>query len=175
MKRSVNINIDIANGKIVLTLQNVNPGGLVTSASGKQEIKSFFKRKFGKDEENKDDFDDTLTDFQSDDKIKISDAFQNSVAFLMGVDIFNIEALTYDALYNSFILYSNLLIRQLLNTYLLTSSDKAEGWEQGGFGKTSQDITKNFLEKGTSVLYGGKNHEKRKKNKKHNKHNNPKK
>ena len=89
----------------------------------------------------------------------------------MGVDIFNTDALTYDALYNSFILYSNLLIRQLLNTYLLTSSDKAEGWEQGGFGKTSQDNTKTFL-KESPELYGGKNHEKRKKNKKHN---NPKK
>ena len=163
IKRSVNINIDKPNNdKIVLTLQNVNPGGLVTSASGKQEIKSFFKRKIG-NEENKVDFNAKLTDFKSDsdDKIKISDAFQNSVAFLMGVDIFNTGALTYDALYNSFILYSNLLIRQLLNTYLLTSSDKAEGWEQGGFGKTSQDNTKTFL-KESPELYGGKKNKKSK-------------
>jgi hypothetical protein len=170
MKRSVNINIDkdIANNTIVLTLQNVNPGGLVTSASGKQEIKNFFKRKFGKDEENKVDFDNTLTDFQSDDKIKISDAFQNSVAFLMGVDIFNTDALTYDALYNSFILYSNLLIRQLLNTYLLISSDKAVNWGEG-YSKQMYTNTKDFLSKGTEELYGGK------KNKKHNKHKNHKK
>ena len=173
MKRSVNINIDrdIDNGTIVLTLQNVNPGGLVTSASGKQEIKSFFKRKIGKDEENKVDINAAIRNFQSDDKIKISDAFQNSVAFLMGVDIFNTDALTYDALYNSFILYSNLLIRQLLNTYLLTSSYKAVNWGTGN-SKTMYTNTKNFLELGTPALYGGKNHEKRKKNKKHN---NPKK
>jgi hypothetical protein len=154
LKRSVNINIDrdIANGTIVLTLQNVNPGGLVTSASGKQEIKSFFKRK---DEENKVDFNATLTYFQSDDKIKISDAFQKSVAFLMGVDIFNTDELTYDALYNSFIFYSNLLIRQLLNTYLLTSSYKAVNWGTGN-SKTMYTNTKDFLELGTPALYGGK-------------------
>ena len=163
MKRSVNINIDKPNNdKIVLTLQNVNPGGLVTSASGKQEIKSFFKRTFfSKDEENNVDFDGALTDFNSDDKIEISDAFQNSVAFLMGVDIFNTGALTYDALYNSFILYSNLLIRQLLNIYELTSSDKAVNWGKSGYGKTSQDITKTFLKK-SPELYGGKKNKKSK-------------
>ena len=159
--------------KIVLTLQNVNPGGLVTSASGKQEINNFFKRKFGKDEENKVDFDNTLAEFHSDDKIKISDAFQNSVAFLMGVDIFNNDALTYDALYNSFILYSNLLIRQLLTTHLLVTSYQNKS-NLTRF-NPSRDDTRAFLSKGTAELYGGKNDEKRKKNKKHNKHNNPKK
>jgi hypothetical protein len=167
VKRSVNINIDNDKGKNVLTLQNVNPGGLVV-VSNRVEVKTFFKRKSGNDEETKVEFSNVLTAFNSDEKIDISDAFQNSVAFLMGVDIFNTDALTYDALYNSFILYSNLLIQQLLNIYELTSSDKAVNWGQGGFGKTSQDITKTFLQ-GSSTLYGGK------KNKKHNKHNNPKK
>lgn len=163
VKRSVNINIDKPGTKYILTLQNVNPGGLVV-VSKKLEVKSFFKRKlFGSDEETKVEveFDNVLTGVDSDEKIQISDAFQNSVAFLMGVDIFNTSALTYDALYNSFILYSNLLIRQLLNIYQLTSSDKAVGWEQGGFGKTSQDITKKFLE-GSSTLYGGKKNKKSK-------------
>ena len=158
IKRSVNINIDKPNNdKIVLTLQNVNPGGLVTSASGKQEIKSFFKRKIG-NEENKVDFNAKLTDFKSDsdDKIKISDAFQNSVAFLMGVDIFNTGALTYDALYNSFILYSNLLIRQLLTTHLLVNS------YQPSTLYFSQNDTRAFLEKGTAELYGGKKNKKSK-------------
>jgi hypothetical protein len=159
MKRSVNINIytDITN-KVVLTLQNVNPGGLVTSASGKQEIKSFFKRKFGTDEE-------TMVDFAElkqnpIDKIKISDAFQKSVAFLMGVDIFNTDALTYDALYNSFILYSNLLIRQLLTTHLLVTSYQNKN-RLTFFNETRNDTT-TFLKKDTSMLYGGKKNKKSK-------------
>ena len=161
MKRSVIINIytDISNNNVVLTLQNVNPGGLVTSASGKQEFKSFFKRKFGTDEETMVDFA-RLRNFQSDDKIKISDAFQNSVAFLMGVDIFNTDALTYDALYNSFILYSNLLIRQLLTTHLLVTSYQNKS--NLTLFNSSRDDTKNFLKKGTSVLYGGKKNKKSK-------------
>ena len=162
IKRSVNINIDKPNNdKIVLTLQNVNPGGLVTSASGKLEVNNFLKRTFfGKDEENKVGFDKDITKFNSDDKIKISDVFQNSVAFLMGVDIFNTGALTYDALYNSFILYSNLLIRQLLNIYELTSSDKAVNWGSGA-SKESYTDTNAFL-KGSPELYGGKKNKKSK-------------
>jgi hypothetical protein len=175
MKRSVNINIytDISNKNVVLTLQNVNPGGLVTSASGKQEFKSFFKRKFGTDEETMVDFNSRSSFFTSDNKIKISDAFQKSVAFLMGVDIFNTVALTYDALYNSFILYSNLLIRQLLTTHLLVTSYQNKS--NLTLFNPSRDDTRAFLSKGTAELYGGKNDEKCKKNKKHNKHNNPKK
>lgn len=160
MKRSVNINIDKPNkNTIVLTLQNVNPGGLVTSASGKQEIKSFFKRKYG-NEENKVDFDAESSDFNSDDKIEISDAFQNSVAFLMGVDIFNTGPLPYDALYNSFILYSNLLIRQLLTTHLLVTSYQNKN--NLTLFDESRKETKIFLEKGTAELYGGKKNKKSK-------------
>ena len=91
----------------------------------------------------------------------------------MGVDIFNTGALTYDALYNSFILYSNLLIRQLLTTHLLVTSYQNKN-NLTLFDPSRKD-TKAFLENSTAELYGGKNHEKRKKNKKHNKHNNPKK
>jgi hypothetical protein len=162
MKRSVSINIytDISNDKVVLTLQNVNPGGLVTSASGKQEIKSFFKRKFGTDEETMVDFNSRISFFRSDNKIKISDAFQKSVAFLMGVDIFNTDALTYDALYNSFILYSNLLIRQLLTTHLLVTSYQNKN-RLTFFNETRNDTT-TFLKKGTSMLYGGKKNKKSK-------------
>jgi hypothetical protein len=158
MKRSVNINIDKLGTKYILTLQNVNPGGLVTSASGKLEVNNFFKRKIG--EETKVEFDKELTGIDSHEKIKISDAFQNSVAFLMGVDIFNTGALTYDALYNSFILYSNLLIQQLSNIYELTSSDKAVGWGKGA-PKESYTDTNAFLQ-GSSTLYGGKKNKKSK-------------
>jgi hypothetical protein len=160
MKRSVNINIDKPGTKYILTLQNVNPGGLVV-VSKKLEVKHFFERKlFGSDEETKVEFDKVLTDTDSDEKIQISDAFQNSVAFLMGVDIFNTGALTYDALYNSFILYSNLLIRQLLNVYQLTSSDKAVGWGQAA-PKESYTDTNAFL-KESPELYGGKKNKKSK-------------
>ena len=96
--------------------------------------------------------------FFTSDKIKISDAFQKSVAFLMGVDIFNTDALTYDALYNSFILYSNLLIRQLLTTHLLVTSYQNK-IPLKFFNKTRDDTT-TFLENGTSVLYGGKKNKK---------------
>jgi hypothetical protein len=78
----------------------------------------------------------------------------------MGVDIFNTGALTYDALYNSFILYSNLLIRQLLNVYQLTSSDKAVGWGQAA-PKESYTDTNAFL-KESPELYGGKKNKKSK-------------
>ena len=78
----------------------------------------------------------------------------------MGVDIFNTGALTYDALYNSFILYSNLLIRQLLTTHLLVTSYQNKN--NLTLFDESRKETKIFLEKGTAELYGGKKNKKSK-------------
>ena len=168
-ERKVNINIDISGGEYVLTLTNVNPGGLVIDKAGEQKINYLF----GKDEAPIvfKDFK-TTTPFVDTKKIEISDDFQRSVGFLLGFDIVKSEKSdieVYTILYNIIILYSNLLIRQLLTTHLLVTS------YQPSTLYLSQNDTKNFLEKGTAGLYGGKNHEKRKKNKKHKKHNNPKK
>jgi hypothetical protein len=181
-KRSVNINIYISPTKeYILTLQHVNPGGLIADKSGKQQINSLITRTFEADEEDK--FSSKkpeIGNFDVSEKIKISSDFQNAISFLMGVDIFNTTAITFDILYNSLILYSNLLIRQLLDAYQLTSSDKAVGWGAAS-PKTQFTNTNGFL-KGSSELYGGNNDKKQedkgskhKKNKKHNKHNNPKK
>ena len=112
-------------------------------------------------------------DSDSANKIKISSDFQKSVGFLMGFDLIGANVVTYDIQYNSLILYSNLLIRQLLTTHLLVTTHQPRS--NVSFMNQSKDNTKTFLEKCTSNLYGGKNHEKRKNNKKHNKHNNPKK
>ena len=167
-ERKVNIKIDISGGEYVLTLTNVNPGGLVIDKAGEQKINYLFKDEAPivfKDSKNTSPFDNTK-------KIEISDDFQRSVGFLLGFDIVKSEKSdleVYTILYNIIILYSNLLIRQLLTTHLLVTS------YQPSTLYLSQNDTKNFLEKGTAGLYGGKNHEKRKKNKKHKKHNNPKK
>ena len=172
-ERKVNINIDIdldiPGGEYVLTLTNVNPGGLVIDKAGEQKINYLFKDEAPivfKDNHV------SIAQFDSNQKIKISDDFQRSVGFLLGFDIIKSEKSdieVYTILYNIIILYSNLLIRQLLTTHLLVTS------YQPSTLYLSQNDTKNFLEKGTAGLYGGKNHEKRKKNKKHKKHNNPKK
>jgi hypothetical protein len=100
----------------------------------------------------------------NDRKVEISSDFQESVRFLMGFDLIDATLVTYDTAYNTNILYSNLLIRQLLNTYLLTSVDKAVNWKPESLmlGKYSQTQTKAFLEKGTSQLYGGKKNKKSK-------------
>ena len=180
-KRSVNINIYMSPAKeYILTLQHVNPGGLIVDKSGKQKINSLITRTFEADEEDKFSSKNDIGNFGTPEKIKISSDFQNAITFLMGVDIFNTNALTFDILYNSLILYSNLLIRQLLDAYQLTSSDKAVGWGTGS-PKTQFNNTNTFL-KESSELYGGNNDKKQedkgskhKKNKKHNKHNNPKK
>ena len=172
-KRSVNISIDKSTGtQYILTLQHVNPGGLIVDKSGKQKMESFLTRKFKADEEDKFSSDKTTDGIIIDvpKKIEISSDFQNAISFLMGVDIFNTTALTFDILYNSHILYSNLLIRQLQAAFLLISSDKVVNWGTGS-PKTSYTNTKTFLIK-SPELYGGKNNEKRKKN---NKDNNPKK
>lgn len=159
-ERKVNINIDIDRSRsYVLTLTNVNPGGLVIDKAGEQKINLLFKDEAPivfKDL-NKKPFDTTQ-------KIEISDDFQRSVGFLLGFDIVkseksNIEV--YTILYNIIILYSNLLIRQLLTTHLLvTSYQKRMG--VAGF-NAPRDLTTTFLKQGTEELYGGK------KNKKHNK------
>jgi hypothetical protein len=166
-ERKVNINIDIDRSKsYVLTLTNVNPGGLVIDKAGEQTINYFFD----KDEAPIVFKDLKKNQFDTTQKIEISDDFQRSVGFLLGFDIAkseksNIEG--YTILYNIIILYSNLLIRQLLTTHLLvTSYQKRMG--VAGF-NAPRDSTTTFLKQGTEELYGGK------KNKKHNKHNNPKK
>lgn len=169
-ERKVNINIDIdidadiPGGEYVLTLTNVNPGGLVIDKAGEQKINHFFGKNGDpivfKDKPV------STAHFDSNQKIEISDDFQRSVGFLLGFDIIKSEKSdieVYTILYNIIILYSNLLIRQLLTTHLLVNS------YQPSTLYLSQDDTRAFLEKGTAELYGGK------KNKKHNKHNNPKK
>jgi hypothetical protein len=174
VKRSVIINIynNSATKEFVLTLKNVNKGGLVFSRDGTQELQGFFAQKITKDE--KADFkvpsSTSSTQFDSLEKIKISSDFQKSVGFLMGFDLIRANVVTYDIPYNSLILYSNLLIRQLLTTHLLVTSYQEKS-NITGF-NSSRDETKTFLSKGTAELYGGK---KNKKHNKHNKHNNPKK
>jgi hypothetical protein len=105
-KRSVNINIYISPTKeYILTLQHVNPGGLIADKSGKQQINSLITRTFEADEEDK--FSSKkpeIGNFDVSEKIKISSDFQNAISFLMGVDIFNTTAITFDILYNSLIL-----------------------------------------------------------------------
>ena len=48
--------------------------------------------------------------------------FQKSVGFLMGFDLIRANVVTYDIQYNSLILYSNLLIRQIKDTFLLVTT-----------------------------------------------------
>jgi len=172
-ERKVDIKIDNSGTEYVLTLTNVNPGGLVIDKAGEQKINYLFKDEAPivfKDSKK-------ITPFDNTKKIEISDDFQRSVGFLLGFDIAKSEKSdleAYTILYNIIILYSNLLIRQLLTTHLLVTSylDHAN---MVNVTKKIMDSTGVFLSKGTAELYGGKNDEKRKKNKKHNKHNNPKK
>ena len=177
-ERKVNINISsLTNGvaiERVLTLTNVNPGGLVIDKAGEQKINYLFKDEAPIVFKEKPA---STTHFDSNQKIEISDDFQRSVGFLLGFDIVKSEKSDiegYTILYNIIILYSNLLIRQLLTTHLLVTSYLYRD-NMLNVTKTIMDSTDGFLSKGTAELYGGKNDEKRKKNKKHNKHNNPKK
>jgi hypothetical protein len=169
-KVNININTDIAGRMYVLTLTNVNPGGLVIDKTGEQTINYFFD----KDEAPivfKSSIGKMFTNTTK--KIEISDDFQRSVGFLLGFDIVKSEKSdleNYTILYNIIILYSNLLIRQLLTTHLLVTSYQKR-MAVTGF-NPSRDKTTNFLSTGTDELYGGK---KNKKHNKHNKHNNPKK
>ena len=130
-KRSVKISIKVLNhdnGEYQLTLLNVNPGGLVVDKSGTQVVKNKFKQLFKKEDIEKPvNFKNTNTntsgesDLVQEQKIELSDDFQNSVSFLLGFDIIQAEALTYDILYNTLIFYSNLLIRQMITIYLILS------------------------------------------------------
>jgi hypothetical protein len=100
-------------------------------------------------------------------KIKISSDFQESVSFLMGFDLITTTLVTYDTAYNNIILHSNLLIRQLLTTHLLVTSYQKKN--NMTLFNSSRDDTTEFLKKGTSELYGGKNDEKHKRKQKKNK------
>ena len=176
-QRKVYINIDNDNTDFILTLQNVYKGGYAIGEDGTQHIRGKVAQTFLRDKiVNIDPFKlpyrPTTTSIidTPDKKIEISNDFQQSVGFLMGFDLINATLVTYDAAYNTNILYSNLLIRQLLNTYLLISSDKAVNWGPGTQKTIVYTNTKTFLEQGTDELYGGKNNEKRKKNNKHKNH-----
>jgi hypothetical protein len=172
VQRKVYINIDDDSTNFILTLQNVYAGGLAVGEDGTQTIRGKVAQTLLPDKKvdiKPFSLQSSAIDFDNDKKIEISSDFQQSVRFLMGFDLINSTLVTYDTAYNTNILYSNLLIRQLLHTYLLISSDKAVNWSSLTFGKKSLDMTKTFLSKGTTELYGGKKHNK------HNKHNNPKK
>ena len=179
VQRKVYITINKMGDDYVLTLQNVYKGGLAIGEDGTQKIRGKVAQAVLPTPTKTTPFKlpEIAPIFDNDKKIEISSDFQESVRFLMGFDLINTTLVTYNTQYNNTILHSNLLIRQLLNTYLLTSVDKAVDWKPDSLmlGKYSQTQTKAFLSKGTEGLYGGKNDEKRKKNKKHNKHNNPKK
>jgi hypothetical protein len=173
VQRKVYINIDNDSTDFILTLQNVYAGGFAIGEDGTQTIRGSVAQTLLPDKKvNIEPFKLPFTGASKIDspekKIEISSDFQESVRFLMGFDLIDATLVTYDTAYNTNILYSNLLIRQLLNTYLLISSDKAVNWGPGN-PKTMYTNTKTFLSKDTAQLYGGK------KNKKHNKHNNPKK
>jgi hypothetical protein len=169
-QRKVYINIDTDSTDFILTLQNVYKGGLAIGEDGTQTIRGKVAQTLLPDK--KEDIPpfkisrtppgSKITD-DTKHKIEISNDFQQSVRFLMGFDLIDATLVTYDTAYNTNILYSNLLIRQLLDTYLLISSDKVLSSNQ------MYTNTKTFLSKGTAELYGGK------KNKKSNKHKNHKK
>jgi len=172
LERKVYITIDKSRSNYVLTLQNVYKGGLVIGQDGSQAIKSSLKQMLP---DTKEDIPFELADTatfndNNPEKIEISSDFQKSVGFLMGFDLIKASVITYDIPYNTLILYSNLLIRQLLTTHLLVTSYQKKS--NITLFNPSRDVTKAFLEKGTQELYGGKNNKKHKKNKKHN---NPKK
>jgi hypothetical protein len=159
-ERKVNIKLNKQDTKstkstdnFVVTLQNVLKGGLSISGVPKQrEISIPRAENF----------------YTQNNKKNISIEFKNSVGFLMGIDVvLDKKVKKYDTLYNIIILYSNLLIRQLRNIYLLTSGSLA----------SSPNLTRitGFI-KDTENLYGGNNDEKQenksskhKKNKKNNK------
>lgn len=143
-QRKVYITINKTRSDYVLTLQNVYKGGYAIGDNGTQAIRA-------KDAQ-------TLLPEKN---IEISSDFQKSVGFLMGFDLIKESVITtYDIPYNTIILYSNLLIRQLLTTHLLVTSYQNKS--NLTLFNSSRDDTKIFLEKGTAELYGGKNNKKSK-------------
>lgn len=162
-KRVVNINInyDVKNINYELTFQNVYPGGMVFDQDGTQSIK---KSIFDKTEEIKYTHPSSINKFtlEHDKKKEISSDFQKSVGFLMGFDLINASTPVeqYNVDYNTLILYSNLLIRQLENTYKLTFTDRSIKWNASpnfGLAIKSKNETIDFFTTGTSELYGGNN------------------
>ena len=140
-QRKVYITINKMGSDYVLTLQNVYKGGYAIGDNGTQAIRA-------------------KVALLPEKKIEISSDFQKSVGFLMGFDLIKASAITYDAAYNTNILYSNLLIRQLLTTHLLVTSYQNKS--NLTLFNSSRDDTKTFLEKGTAELYGGKKNKKSK-------------
>lgn len=165
-QRKVYITINKMGNDHVLTLQNVYKGGLAIGEDGTQTIRGKVAQTFLRDKTEKILFylTNSATNFNNDRKVEISSDFQESVRFLMGFDLIDATLVTYDTAYNTNILYSNLLIRQLLDTYQLISSDKAVNWgpESLMLGKYSQTQTIAFLSKDTAQLYGGKKNKKSK-------------
>lgn len=163
-KRVVNINInyDVKNSDYELTFQNVYAGGIVLDKDGTQSIKTSIvdkseEIKYTHPARNKFTSPDEL-----DKKKEISSDFQKSVGFLMGFDLIKAStpAEKYNVDYNTLILYSNLLIRQLENTYKLTFTDRSKTWNtssQFGLATKSKDNTIDFFTTGTTELYGGNN------------------
>jgi hypothetical protein len=164
-QRKVYITINKMGNDHVLTLQNVYKGGLAIGEDGTQTIRGKVAQTLLPTQTKKTLFylSDSAINF-NDRKVEISSDFQESVRFLMGFDLIDATLVTYDTAYNTNILYSNLLIRQLLDTYQLISSDKAVNWGPDSLmlGKYSQTQTKAFLSKGTAELYGGKKNKKSK-------------
>ena len=145
-QRKVYITINKMSSDYVLTLQNVYKGGYAIGDNGTQAIRAKVSQTLLPEE-----------------KIEISNDFQKSVGFLMGFDIVKSEKSdleAYTILYNIIILYSNLLIRQLLTTHLLVTSYQNKS--NLTLFNPSRDDTKTFLEKGTAELYGGKKNKKSK-------------
>lgn len=163
-KRVVNINInyDVKNSNYELTFQNVYAGGMVFDQDGTQSIKKSIldkteEIKYTHQARNK-----FTSANELDKKKEISSDFQKSVGFLMGFDLIKAStpAEQYNIDYNTLILYSNLLIRQLENTYKLTFTDRSITWNaspQFGLATKSKDKTIDFFTTGTTELYGGNN------------------
>lgn len=163
-KRVVNINInyDAKKTEYELTFQNVYAGGMVFDIDGTQSIKTSIvdkseEIKYTHPSRNKFTLEHSL-----DKKKEISSDFQKSVGFLMGFDLIkaSTSAEQYNIDYNTLILYSNLLIRQLENTYKLTFTDRSITWNaspQFGLAKKSKGKTIDFFTTGTTELYGGNN------------------
>ena len=162
-KRVVNINIYYnAKNDYELTFQNVYAGGMVFDNDGTQSIKTSIvdkseEIKYTHPSRNK-----FILEHLLDKKKEISSDFQKSVGFLMGFDLIkaSTSAEQYNIDYNTLILYSNLLIRQLENTYNLTFTDRSITWNalpKFGLATKSKEKTIEFFTTGTTELYGGNN------------------
>jgi hypothetical protein len=171
-KRRVYINIEkipakgTKSSEYLVSLEFVNPGGIVIEKYRKLKVSVMNNNPFGvnvfrNNETETETFNVANPLNTPEEKIKMSNIFQRCVSFLLGFDIYKAGALTYDTLYNVMVLYSNLLIRQLQNIYLLliASTSKNDKFVE------SLDNTDKF-DKQAVNLYGGKNNKKGKKNKK---------